>query len=119
MESNHSNHSSPDKLEMAPASTPVSFDDFIAFHGIQLYAVKFPRDLERKLYDKLTNVAFDIGNKVKIMVNEEEERIELVCHGEKIKTNEDVYLIDHAWTFKYRDAEKTLRENEVLLDRLL
>lgn len=36
-----------------------------------------------------------------------------------MKASEDVYLIDHAWTFKYRDAEKTLRENDALLDRLL
>lgn len=53
------------------------------------------------------------------MVNEEEERIELTCQDHKIKKNEDVYLIDHMWTFKYRDAEPTLRENDALLARLL
>lgn len=53
------------------------------------------------------------------MVNEEEERYELICNESKLKANEDVYLIDHAWTFKYRDAEKTLRENDTLLERLL
>jgi len=45
------------------------------------------------------------------MVNEEEEKIELITQESGLKANEDVYLVDHAWTFKYRDAEKTLREN--------
>jgi hypothetical protein len=62
---------------------------------------------------------FDIGFKVKIIVNNEDERIDLVTGDSGLKTNEDVFLIDHAWTFKYRDAEKTLRENEKLLERML
>lgn len=52
-------------------------------------------------------------------MDEEQEKIELVASEQGIKADEDVYLIDHAWTFKYRDAEKTLRENESLLDRIM
>jgi hypothetical protein len=51
-------------------------------------------------------------------VNQEEEKVELVA-VDSIKADEDVFLIDHAWTFKYRDAEKTLRENATLLERML
>ncbi len=54
-----------------------TFEDFINFHGIQLYGVKFPRELEHRLFDKLTAQVFDIGNKVKIIVNEDEEKTEL------------------------------------------
>ena len=36
-----------------------------------------------------------------------------------LKANEDVFLIDHSWTFKFREAEKTLRENTQLLERML
>lgn len=57
---------------------------------------------------------------MKIIVNDEEEKVDLVMNdGQKLTKNEDVYLIDHAWTFKYRDCEKTLRENEKLLERML
>jgi len=62
--------------EQKPQGT-YTFEDFIAFHGIQLYAVQFPRELEHRLYDKLMAQIFDIGNKVKIIVNEDEEKIEL------------------------------------------
>lgn len=80
-----------------------------------MYSVKFPKELERLLYDKLKARTFDIGKKVKIIVDEEEEKIELKAIEGGLKKNEDVYLIDHMWTFKYRDAEKTLRENSDLL----
>jgi hypothetical protein len=49
------------------------------------------------------------------MINEEEDKIDLQCAAKEIKKDEDVYLIDHLWTFKQRDAEKVLRTNESLL----
>lgn len=36
----------------------------------------------------------------------------------EIKKESDVYLIDHAWTFRYEDAPQTLLANEALLARL-
>jgi hypothetical protein len=35
-----------------------------------------------------------------MMVDEEEETIDLQCCVPKLKKNEDVFLVDHAWTFK-------------------
>ena len=43
----------------------------------------------------------------------------MLCAAITLKKNEDVFLVDHAWTFKQRDAEKTLRENDKLLERML
>jgi tubulin--tyrosine ligase-like protein 12 len=94
------------------------YNKFIEFHKIQLYAVKFPEQLEKSLFEKLTHESFDIGSKVKIIANEEEESIHLQCLV-PFKQDEDVYLIDHAWTFKLRDAENSLRENEGLLKRMM
>jgi hypothetical protein len=85
------------------------FKKFMDFHAIQLYAVQFPRELEKKLFEKLKNDTFDIGFKVKMMVDEEEQRIDLQCCVPKLKKNEDVFLVDHAWTFKQRDADKVIR----------
>jgi len=81
--------------------------------------MQFPRELERKLYEKLKNDTFDIGFKVKLMVDEEEEKIDLQCCVPTLKKNEDVFLVDHAWTFKQRDADKVLRQNDKLLERML
>jgi hypothetical protein len=83
-----------------------------------MYSVQLPQALERKLYEKLKGDVFDIGFKVKMMVDEEEEKMDLQCCA-ALKKNEDVFLIDHAWTFKQRDADKTLRSNDKLLERML
>lgn len=104
---------------MTEISEQEAFDKFIAFHGLQLYAIQFPKALEKKLYEKLKQEIFDIGFKVKIIVDNEDERVDLVCNAKEIKKDEDVFLIDHCWTFKYREAEKTLRENEKLRERML
>lgn len=45
------------------------FKKFMQFHELQLYGIQFPKALERKLFDKLRNEVFDIGTKVKIMVD--------------------------------------------------
>jgi len=80
--------------------------------------VQFPKELERNLFNKLRKEVFDMGLKVKIMVNEEEGQTEL--HStQPMKKSEDVYLIDHAWSFKLRQAEQTLREHEKLRQRMV
>ena len=35
-----------------------------------------------------------------------------------MKANQDVFLVDHAWTFKQRGIYQCLKENEKLRDRL-
>jgi hypothetical protein len=35
-----------------------------------------------------------------------------------MKAEEDVFLVDHAWTFKQRGIYQALKENEKLRDRL-
>lgn len=36
-----------------------------------------------------------------------------------MKKDEDVFLVDHLWTFKQRDALKALQTNDKLLERML
>jgi len=59
--------------------------------------------LRRKLWQKLTFEDFDLGNTAKIIVDENEERTQLMCTKNLAKDSE-VYLIDHAWTFMYNSA---------------
>lgn len=56
---------------------------------------------------------------MKIIVDNEEDKIDLHCCAPTLKKDEDVYLVDHLWTFKQRDAEKVLRANEQLLQRMV
>ena len=32
--------------------------------------------------------------------------------------NSEVYLVDHAWTFRFQDAVDTLKSNPTLIERL-
>lgn len=103
----------------AKTEEDLAFEKFMQFHELQLYGIQFPKSLERKLFDKLKQEIFDIGFKVKIMVDNEDDRIDLQCQAPTLMKDEDVYLVDHLWTFKQRDAEKVLRTNEQLLKRMV
>jgi tubulin--tyrosine ligase-like protein 12 len=96
-----------------------AFKKFMEFHELQLYGIRFPKTLERKLFDKLRQEVFDIGFKVKIMVDQEEDRVDLQCAAATLKKDEDVFLVDHLWTFKQRDVLKVLKTNDKLLERML
>lgn len=111
----------PPLTDTQAATQPVedqAFQDFMKFHELQLYGIQFPKSLERSLFEKLKQEAFDIGFKVKIVVDQEEDTVDLQCTVPQLKKDEDVFLVDHLWTFKQRDAEKLLRSNEQLLQRM-
>ena len=59
----------------------------------------------------------DLAQSVKIICNEDEEHMDLMAI-KAIPTDSDVFLIDHAWTFRYQDAYETLQKNPTLLKRL-
>lgn len=52
-----------------------------------------------------------------MMLDEEDEKMYLVPL-QAMEKESDVFLIDHAWTFKQRTAYKTLKENDALLERM-
>ena len=76
-----------------------------------------PEGLRRKLFQKVSFEDFDIGNVAKIIVDEAKERTELMCTKALAKESE-VYLIDHAWTFRFQDAIDTLKSHPQLVERL-
>ena len=90
---------------------------WLTFHQPQLDAIQLPEELRRKLWQKATFEDYDLGNTAKIIKDEEEETTDLMCTKE-MQANSDVYLIDHAWTFRYQDALETLRQNAGLVERL-
>lgn len=54
---------------------------------------------------------------MKIMKDEGEESTDLMA-TKPLNANSDVFLIDHAWTFRFQDALDTLKENPALVERL-
>ena len=76
-----------------------------------------PEALQRKLFQKLKFEDYDFAEYVKIIIDEKTETTEVVAQKE-LKAESNVFLVDHAWTFKYEDAYKTLHANEALFNRL-
>jgi len=87
------------------------------FHGPQLNAMGLPEPLQRRLFTKLKFEDRDLGEKVQMMRDEEEEKMYLVAL-DAMEKESDVFLVDHAWTFKQRTAYKTLKDSEQLLERV-
>jgi tubulin--tyrosine ligase-like protein 12 len=90
---------------------------FIEYHGPQLVAMGLPEPLHRRLFSKLRFNDFDINEFVQLILDEENDRMYLRATKD-LKANEDVFLVDHAWTFKQRGIYQCLKENEKLRDRL-
>ena len=90
---------------------------FIEWHGPQLVAMGLPEPLHRRLFSKLKFNDFDLGQNVQLILDEENTRM-YVRATKDMKANEDVFLVDHAWTFKQRGMYKCLKENEKLRDRI-
>lgn len=77
----------------------------------------FPANLHKRLHNKLRFQDFDAGERVQMIIDEDEERMYLRAIKE-LQANEDAFLVDHAWTFKHRTAYKDLSANEKLVERL-
>ena len=90
---------------------------FIEYHGPQLVAMGLPEPLHRRLFSKLKFNDFDINEKVQLIIDEDDDRMYLRATKD-MKAEEDVFLVDHAWTFKQRGIYQCLKENEKLMDRM-
>ena len=60
---------------------------------------------------------FDLNERVQMIIDEDDDDMYLRTLKE-IKKDEDIFLIDHAWTFRQRTAYKDLHSNEKLRERL-
>jgi len=76
-----------------------------------------PAPLHRRLFTKLKFEDRDLGEKVQMMRDEAAEKMYLVALAAMEKES-DVFLVDHAWTFKQRTAYKALKDSDQLLERV-
>ena len=73
---------------------------WLAFHKPQLDAMQLPEPLRRKLWQKATFEEYDLGTTAKIIKDENTETTDLMCTT-NLSAESNVYLIDHAWTFRF------------------
>lgn len=120
---------SQDNLDMVNEIYSYTVDDeayevFIEQHKPQLLANNIPDHFWKPLCIKLKNEIFDAGNVFLIIQHGHEESGESISSGvlvqSKIDLNDglNIYLIDHAWTYKATDAKRHLMLVPGLVERM-
>ncbi|OMO67166.1 Tubulin-tyrosine ligase [Corchorus capsularis] len=95
-----------------------TYEDFVKVHGILLAASGLPQSLHFKLFEKLTSETFDGGAHFEIEPCEDGRQRRLLLTSDTLPKESDVFLIDHAWTFRLPDAYKQLQEVPGLAQRM-
>ncbi|KAL9314621.1 hypothetical protein ACSQ67_020073 [Phaseolus vulgaris] len=91
-----------------------TYEEFAKVHALLLAASGLPECLHRRLFEKLSGESFDGGSHFQIEPCEGGRQRRLVLTSTSMETDSDVFLVDHAWTFRLSDAYK-----QVLLLHLL
>ena len=99
---------------------PADVTDYVIFeaaHAEQLTAKGVPRQLWRKLFEKLRKEIFDAGSFVQF-ARDGDGNILLIANS-AIKAYQDIFLIDHAWSTTLAKAHQQLTEFPALVDRMM
>lgn len=100
---------------------------FLANHEAQLKANNIPEQFWKPLCLKLKNQIFDAGNNFSMLYIEPEESnsedhssVKVVVSTDLVDPSDgnNIYLIDHAWTFKASEAKVHLMEVPGLVERM-
>ncbi|KAK3588486.1 hypothetical protein CHS0354_012895 [Potamilus streckersoni] len=102
------------------------FVQFVATHGLQLRNSGVPELYWNALYYKLKEEIFDAGDTFQMVVEESEDEetptkwhvLVTVEDGIQCQDPTHIYLIDHAWTYRVRDAWVQLKGMPRLLERM-
>lgn len=112
------------------------FNQFVALHKPQLQASGVPQHFWSTLYHKITTETFDAGEALQLMLIEYDEEDnegisveEQECRpvfalsvaregGLQAKDPNNIFLVDHCWTFRLNMARQQLEEYEHLCNRL-
>ncbi|XP_052181367.1 uncharacterized protein LOC127794380 [Diospyros lotus] len=95
-----------------------TFEDFVNVHELLLAASGVPLALHRRLFDKLSTDTFDGGNFFQVEPCEDGRQRRLVLTSDFMEKESDLFLADHAWTFRLSDAQKQLEEVPGLAERM-
>lgn len=95
-----------------------SFDDFVKVHGVLLAAAGIPQSLHRLLFQKLSSDTFDGGRYFQIEPLDDGRQRRLLFNSNFMAKHSNLFLVDHAWTFRLSDAYKQLCEVPGLAERM-
>ncbi|CAO2842027.1 unnamed protein product [Amaranthus hypochondriacus] len=95
-----------------------SYDEFLKVHGLLLTATGLPQSLYPQLFRKLSSETFDGGEFFQIEPCEDGLQRRLVFTSDSMPKHSNVFLVDHAWTFRLPDAPKQLEEVPGLVERM-
>jgi tubulin--tyrosine ligase-like protein 12 len=96
-------------------------EEFMAKHALQLYGIGFPSSLQAELYSKLSAEQLDMAEF--FCLNQELDADQQVVSQELTATRhldpfQHVFLVDHAWTFRFSSMRTTLKAKPELLARM-
>ncbi|KAJ3673647.1 hypothetical protein LUZ60_005639 [Juncus effusus] len=94
------------------------FDSFARVHAFLLAASGLPASLHRPLYAKLAEETFDGGEFFSVEPCDGGRQRRLVLAADAVCKESDLFLVDHAWSFRLPDALKQLREVPGLAERM-
>ena len=83
-----------------------TYEEFLKVHGLLLAASGLPESLYKLLFQKLAAETFDGGHYFQIEPCEDGRQRRLLLISDSIPKESNVFLIDHAWTFRLSDAYK-------------
>nr|GMC61561.1 tubulin--tyrosine ligase-like protein 12 [Ipomoea batatas] len=95
-----------------------SYDDFIKVHGVLLASSGIPQKLHPLLFQKIAAEAFDAGHHFQIEPVEDGNQRRLLFTSDFMAKESNLFLVDHAWTFRLSDAYKQLQEVPGLAERM-
>lgn len=105
------------------------YNEFLQLHGNQLKSSGVPEQYWQTLCRKLNHQTFDAGDAFSLLLIDygeeehgEQDPIWTVCvskpDGIKASSQYEIYIIDHAWTFRYPTARRQLQQIPALLNRM-
>lgn len=87
-------------------------------HGVLLASAGLPALLHEQLFQKLSAEEFDGGNFFQIEVCENGRQRRLLLSSQGLAKHSQVFLVDHAWSFRLTDARTQLQQYPGLVERL-
>jgi tubulin--tyrosine ligase-like protein 12 len=109
------------------------YEQFLQTHEFQLVINNIPKHFYRRLYEKMKQEIFDSGTYFQLCpVDDDDEELEDIFNPEHryyVSTLDNVvldphndenaiFLIDHAWTYRIKDARKNLMNIPNLYERM-
>lgn len=105
------------------------FKQFVHLHGNQLTSSGVPEHFWHTLSRKLEQQLFDACDAFQLLLidYEDDEReaedplytvVVAKANGIKASSEQEIYIIDHAWTYRLQNARSQLRQIPALLNRL-